>query len=98
MSPWQVYKFGGSSLGSSGRLPLVIRRVAEAERPLALVVRSDIHMGLARMLSAYSHMSGLNVEVFTTVEEAYDWLQFQTGRKPHSSRRTKASGRLVGPS
>ncbi|HVP61009.1 MAG TPA: aspartate kinase [Myxococcaceae bacterium] len=38
MSPWQVYKFGGSSLGSSGRLPLVIRRVAEAERPLALVV------------------------------------------------------------
>ena len=38
MSPWQVYKFGGSSLGTPGRLPLVLRRVAEAERPLALVV------------------------------------------------------------
>jgi hypothetical protein len=65
--------------------------------PLALVVHSDIHMGLARMLSAYSHMSGLNVEVFTSVEAADDWLQFQTGRKPPSGRRTKASGRLVGP-
>ncbi|HUM11386.1 MAG TPA: aspartate kinase [Myxococcaceae bacterium] len=38
MSPWQVYKFGGSSLGAPGRLPVVLRRVAEAERPLALVV------------------------------------------------------------
>ena len=38
MSPWQVYKFGGSSLGAEGRLPVVLRRVAEAERPLALVV------------------------------------------------------------
>ncbi len=39
MSPWQVYKFGGSSLGAAARLPVVLRRVAEAERPLALVVR-----------------------------------------------------------
>jgi aspartokinase/homoserine dehydrogenase 1 len=38
MSPWQVYKFGGSSLGAPGRLAVVLRRVAEAERPLALVV------------------------------------------------------------
>ncbi len=38
MSPWQVFKFGGSSLGAAGRLPVVLRRVAEAERPLALVV------------------------------------------------------------
>ena len=38
MSPWQVYKFGGSSLGAAARLPLVVRRVAEAERPLAVVV------------------------------------------------------------
>ncbi len=38
MSPWQVYKFGGSSLGAEGRLPVVLGRVAEAERPLALVV------------------------------------------------------------
>ena len=30
MSRWQVFKFGGSSLGTSGRLPLVVRRVAEA--------------------------------------------------------------------
>jgi hypothetical protein len=66
--------------------------------PLALVVRSDIHMGLARMLSAYSHMSGLNVEVFKSVEEAHDWVQYQTGRKSPSGRRTKISGRLVGPS
>ena len=38
MSPWQVFKFGGSSLGEADRLPVVLRRVAEAERPLALVV------------------------------------------------------------
>ncbi|HET9157155.1 MAG TPA: aspartate kinase [Myxococcaceae bacterium] len=38
MSAWQVYKFGGSSLGAEGRLPVVLRRVAEAPRPLALVV------------------------------------------------------------
>ena len=38
MSPWQVYKFGGSSLGAEGRLPVVLRRVAEAQRPLAVVV------------------------------------------------------------
>ena len=38
MSSWQVYKFGGSSLGAEGRLPVVLRRVAEARRPLALVV------------------------------------------------------------
>ncbi|MGZ6133847.1 MAG: aspartate kinase, partial [Myxococcaceae bacterium] len=38
MSPGQVYKFGGSSLGAAGRLPLVVRRVAGAARPLAVVV------------------------------------------------------------
>ena len=38
MSAWQVYKFGGSSLGAPGRLAVVLRRVAEAGRPLALVV------------------------------------------------------------
>ncbi len=36
--PWQVYKFGGSSLGTSGRLPRVLELVATAPRPLALVV------------------------------------------------------------
>jgi aspartokinase/homoserine dehydrogenase 1 len=35
---WQVYKFGGSSLGTSGRLPKVLELVAAAQRPLALVV------------------------------------------------------------
>ena len=38
MSSWQVYKFGGSSLGTSGRLPKVLELVAAAPRPLALVV------------------------------------------------------------
>ena len=38
MSAWQVYKFGGSSLGAEGRLPVVLRRVGEAPRPLVLVV------------------------------------------------------------
>jgi len=38
MSEWQVYKFGGSSLGAEGRLPVVLRRVGEAPRPLVLVV------------------------------------------------------------
>jgi aspartokinase/homoserine dehydrogenase 1 len=35
---WQVYKFGGSSLGTSGRLPRVLELVVTAPRPLALVV------------------------------------------------------------
>jgi aspartokinase/homoserine dehydrogenase 1 len=35
---WQVYKFGGSSLGTSGRLPRVLELVVAAPRPLALVV------------------------------------------------------------
>jgi aspartokinase/homoserine dehydrogenase 1 len=35
---WQVYKFGGSSLGTSGRLPKVLELVEAAPRPLALVV------------------------------------------------------------
>ena len=35
---WHVYKFGGSSLGTSGRLPKVLELVAVAPRPLALVV------------------------------------------------------------
>jgi len=35
---WQVYKFGGSSLGTSGRLPKVLELIAAAPRPLALVV------------------------------------------------------------
>lgn len=35
---WQVYKFGGSSLGTPGRLPGVLDLVAAAPRPLALVV------------------------------------------------------------
>jgi len=38
MSHWQVYKFGGSSLGTSGRLPKVLELAVAAPRPLALVV------------------------------------------------------------
>ncbi len=35
---WQVYKFGGSSLGTSGRLPKVLDLIASGPRPLAVVV------------------------------------------------------------
>ena len=35
---WQVYKFGGSSLGTSGRLPKVLELVVAGPRPLGLVV------------------------------------------------------------
>ncbi|HEY3588080.1 MAG TPA: bifunctional aspartate kinase/homoserine dehydrogenase I, partial [Myxococcaceae bacterium] len=38
MSTWQIYKFGGSSLGAEGRLPVVLHRIAEAPRPVAVVV------------------------------------------------------------
>lgn len=37
-SSWQVYKFGGSSLGTLGRLPRVLDLIAAAPRPLAVVV------------------------------------------------------------
>ncbi len=35
---WHIYKFGGSSLGGSGRLLRVVQLVASGPRPLALVV------------------------------------------------------------
>jgi len=35
---WQVYKFGGTSLGTQGRLPRVLDLIAAAPRPLAVVV------------------------------------------------------------
>lgn len=35
---WQVYKFGGTSVGTSGRLPKVLELIVAAPRPLALVV------------------------------------------------------------
>lgn len=35
---WQVYKFGGSSLGTSGRLPKVLELIAAGPRPLSVVV------------------------------------------------------------
>lgn len=37
-SSWQVYKFGGSSLGTTGRLPRVLELIAAAPRPVAVVV------------------------------------------------------------
>ncbi|MDP1579670.1 MAG: bifunctional aspartate kinase/homoserine dehydrogenase I [Candidatus Didemnitutus sp.] len=36
--PWQIYKFGGSSLGTPGRLPRVIELIATGPRPLGVVV------------------------------------------------------------
>src|SRR5262249_43606705 len=38
MTAWQVYKFGGSSLGAERRLPVVLPRGAAAPRSLARVV------------------------------------------------------------
>lgn len=35
---WQVYKFGGSSVGTPGRLPKVLELAIAAPKPLALVV------------------------------------------------------------
>jgi aspartokinase/homoserine dehydrogenase 1 len=35
---WQVYKFGGSSVGTPGRLPKVLELAMAAPKPLALVV------------------------------------------------------------
>jgi aspartokinase/homoserine dehydrogenase 1 len=37
-NPWQVYKFGGTSLGTPGRLPRVLDLIVAAPRPLAVVV------------------------------------------------------------
>ncbi len=37
-SSWQVYKFGGSSLGTTGRLPQVLDLIVAAPRPVAIVV------------------------------------------------------------
>lgn len=37
-APWQIYKFGGSSVGTPGRLPRVLELIAAAPKPLAVVV------------------------------------------------------------
>lgn len=49
-SPWQIYKFGGSSLGAPGRLPQVLSLIAQAATPLAVVVSAlgDSTDGLIR--------------------------------------------------
>lgn len=37
-APWQIYKFGGSSVGTPGRLPRVLDLIAAAPKPVAVVV------------------------------------------------------------
>jgi hypothetical protein len=61
-------------------IPVIIAPYHQRTGPLALVVKGDIHMGLARMLSSYCHMAGLQVEVFTTIQTAHDWLCSMPGR------------------
>lgn len=37
-APWQIYKFGGTSVGTPGRLPRVLDLIAAAPKPVAVVV------------------------------------------------------------
>jgi aspartokinase/homoserine dehydrogenase 1 len=55
---WQVYKFGGSSLGTSGRLPKVLDLIASGPRPLAVVVSALGDSTDWLILSARSAESG----------------------------------------
>ena len=68
-------------------IPLVIAPYHQRTGALALVVKSDIHMGLARMLCSHCHMAGLQTEVFTNIQAAHGWLSSTTGghKKAHAS-------------
>jgi bifunctional aspartokinase / homoserine dehydrogenase 1 len=57
-SPWQVYKFGGSSVGTPGRLPRLLDLVAAAPRPLAVVVSAPGDTTDWLILSARSAADG----------------------------------------
>lgn len=57
-SPWQVYKFGGSSVGTPGRLPRLLDLIAAAPRPLAVVVSAPGDTTDWLILSARSAADG----------------------------------------
>lgn len=71
------------------QIPIAIASFHQRTGPLALVVKTDIHMGLARILCSHCHMSGLQAEAFTTVEAAHVWLRSTTdGRQKASAGRS----------
>jgi len=57
-SRWQVYKFGGSSVGTPGRLPKVLELVVAAPKPLALIVSAPGDSTDWLILSARSAADG----------------------------------------
>jgi hypothetical protein len=67
------------------QIPVLIAPYARRTGPLALVVQSDIHMGLGRMLCSHCHMAGLQAEIFTTVEAAHVWLRNATEGQQQAS-------------
>lgn len=57
-APWQIYKFGGSSVGTPGRLPRVLDLIVAAPKPLAVVVSAPGDTTDWLILSARSAADG----------------------------------------
>lgn len=57
-APWQIYKFGGSSVGTPGRLPRVLDLIVSAPKPLAVVVSAPGDTTDWLILSARSAADG----------------------------------------
>lgn len=57
-SAWQIYKFGGTSVGTPGRLPRVLDLISSAPKPLAVVVSAPGDTTDWLILSARSAAEG----------------------------------------
>lgn len=58
--------------------------------PLALVVSSPLHRGIASMLRAYSRMEGLQCDVFQRLEDAVAWVREERSNPPSQQMQSKA--------
>lgn len=50
--------------------------------PLAMVVRSPLHLGISNMLRVYCQMEGIRFQVFRELEEAAAWVREESDNPP----------------
>jgi len=54
--------------------------------PLAMVVRTNLHFGLANMLHAYCQSEGLTFGAFRSVDDALEWMREIRGEPKKQTR------------
>jgi aspartokinase/homoserine dehydrogenase 1 len=92
MNAWQIYKFGGTSLGTPGRLPRVLELISAAPSPLAVVVSALGDTTDWLLLAARSAADGEITQARGELARVRE-LALSTGRPvltPHGLRAFKA--------